>query len=116
MSAGEGYPPSSHESSRSLLAHGRARASTLDSLAEDPIGSLEADVEVGSPHHEHEDTVTLFVAVLVGVSALSGLLFGYDTASISGALVNIRSDLGEPLSTGQKVCPLASLEAVGQFE
>ena len=101
MSSGEGYPPSSPESSRSLLNHGRPRTSTLDSLTEEPAADVSDDLEPASL--KHADTITPFVGVLVGVSAISGLLFGYDTASISGALVNIGNDFGEPLSTSQKV-------------
>ncbi|KIJ25722.1 hypothetical protein M422DRAFT_62206 [Sphaerobolus stellatus SS14] len=41
-----------------------------------------------------EDKTTLFVWMLVLVSSISGLLFGYDTGVISGALVTIGGDLG----------------------
>ena len=100
----EGYPPSSPSTSttapaRHVIRH--SRSSTLASLAvtnaaEPDLGLsdtlLESDeVDVTLPG---EDSITLFVALLVGVAALSGLLFGYDTSAISGALVNIGDDLG----------------------
>ncbi|KAL6309485.1 general substrate transporter [Sparassis latifolia] len=50
-----------------------------------------------------EDRTTWFVWLLVCCTSISGLLFGYDTGVISGALVTIGSDLGPAaLSSGQK--------------
>ncbi|KAG8900096.1 myo-inositol transporter [Tulasnella sp. 403] len=52
---------------------------------------------------EAEDRVSWFIWILVLASSISGLLFGYDTGVISGALVTIKGDLGPPeLSNIQK--------------
>ncbi|KAJ8496933.1 hypothetical protein ONZ51_g780 [Trametes cubensis] len=53
---------------------------------------------------EGEERTTWFVWLLVACASISGLLFGYDTGVISGALVTIGGDLGPAeLSSGQKV-------------
>ncbi|KAI0631817.1 general substrate transporter [Trametes polyzona] len=52
---------------------------------------------------EGEERTSWFVWLLVACTSISGLLFGYDTGVISGALVTIGGDLGPAeLSSGQK--------------
>ncbi|KAI0265420.1 general substrate transporter [Gloeopeniophorella convolvens] len=52
---------------------------------------------------EGEERTTWFVWLLVFCSSISGLLFGYDTGVVSGALISIGSDLGpQSLSNLQK--------------
>ncbi|KIK71378.1 hypothetical protein GYMLUDRAFT_33531 [Collybiopsis luxurians FD-317 M1] len=53
---------------------------------------------------EGEEKTTWFVWILVACASISGLLFGYDTGVISGALVTIGEDLthGSLLTDGQK--------------
>ncbi|KAI3612894.1 myo-inositol transporter itr1 [Moniliophthora roreri] len=54
---------------------------------------------------EGEERTTWFVWMLVACSSISGLLFGYDTGVISGALVTIGTDLRDgvyQLTDGQK--------------
>ncbi|WVO16429.1 hypothetical protein L204_104105 [Cryptococcus depauperatus] len=60
------------------------------------------EVDEGAVIVEGEESITRFVWMLVCVAAISGLLFGYDTAAISGMLVIIREDLGSTLSSWQK--------------
>lgn len=60
------------------------------------------EVDEGAVIVEGEDKVTKFVWMLVSAAAISGLLFGYDTAAISGMLVIIKDDLGTILSSWQK--------------
>ncbi|KAI5478831.1 general substrate transporter [Pseudohyphozyma bogoriensis] len=52
---------------------------------------------------EGEEKVNAYTWYLLGVGALSGLLFGYDTGVISAALVNIGTDIGgKALTSVQK--------------
>ncbi|WVQ82390.1 hypothetical protein IAT38_004518 [Cryptococcus sp. DSM 104549] len=60
------------------------------------------EVDEGAVIVEGEDTVTAFVWMLVSAAAISGLLFGYDTAAMAGVLVIIKDDLGTVLSNWQK--------------
>ncbi|WVQ67991.1 uncharacterized protein L199_006197 [Kwoniella botswanensis] len=64
--------------------------------------SMENQVDEGMIQVKGEDRITRFVWILVFTAALSGLLFGYDTAAISGVLVIIKDDLGGPLTDWQK--------------
>ncbi|KAG9022547.1 myo-inositol transporter, partial [Tulasnella sp. UAMH 9824] len=59
--------------------------------------TLEAELDA------NDTATTWYIWMLVLASSISGLLFGYDTGVISGALVTIRGDLGPPeLSNMQK--------------
>ncbi|KAG0639879.1 hypothetical protein HOY80DRAFT_885632 [Tuber brumale] len=79
---------------------------THDSLHEnveqkDEVGG--SSTAVGSEETQVSETPTLWMWVLTFVSGISGLLFGYDTGVISGALVVIAGDLGPAeLSSQQK--------------
>ncbi|OWZ59371.1 MFS transporter, SP family, solute carrier family 2 (myo-inositol transporter), member 13 [Cryptococcus neoformans c8] len=64
--------------------------------------TLLGEADEGAVIVEGEDKVTKFVWMLVSAAAISGLLFGYDTAAISGMLVIIKDDLGTILSSWQK--------------
>ncbi|KAF8965817.1 hypothetical protein BDZ97DRAFT_1757090 [Flammula alnicola] len=90
------------------------RFTTLDNLAEGSVNDVNSlkdvlrDIDSGEINElavvaEGEERTTWFVWILVMCSTISGLLFGYDTGVISGALVTIGTDLGpEALSNSQK--------------
>ncbi|WWC61536.1 uncharacterized protein I303_104120 [Kwoniella dejecticola CBS 10117] len=63
---------------------------------------IEGEIDEGMIVVEGEDTINAFVWILVFAAAISGLLFGYDTAAISGVLVTIKNDLGGVLTDWEK--------------
>ncbi|KAI5476172.1 MFS transporter, SP family, arabinose:H+ symporter [Pseudohyphozyma bogoriensis] len=64
---------------------------------------------------EGEEKINAYTWYLLGVGALSGFLFGYDTGVISCILVNIKTDIGGTLlSEGQKEL-ITSATSVGAF-
>lgn len=69
--------------------------SSTASLQENASNSL--DIEI-----EDNQKPSRLVIILTLVSSISGFMFGYDTGYISSALVNIGTDLGGVLSTGDK--------------
>lgn len=67
------------------------------------LGKGRKEIDEGAVIAEGENRTSWLIWLLVMCSAISSLLFGYDTGVISGALVTIGSDLGpEVLSNGQK--------------
>lgn len=59
---------------------------------------------------------SFYVWALTGVSAISGMLFGYDTGAIDAVLVQTGNDIGgQPLSTGDKqlITSALSVGAIG---
>ncbi len=61
-----------------------------------------------SPQHSHTKPATSrFVTMVSGISALAGLLFGYDTGVISGAILFVRKDF--LLSTFQEEVVVAAV-------
>ncbi|KAG9079576.1 myo-inositol transporter [Ceratobasidium sp. UAMH 11750] len=74
-----------------------------EQIAEVARDQATGEISEAAVRAEGEEKVTWFVWILVFASSISGLLFGYDTGVISGALVTIGSDLGPAeLSNTQK--------------
>ncbi|KAH8152618.1 uncharacterized protein LAJ45_03459 [Morchella importuna] len=80
---------------------GSASKSNEASIRED--ARLDPTIRDDASAQETSETPTVWMWVLTFVAGISGLLFGYDTGVISGALVVIGSDLGPAeLSNQQK--------------
>ncbi|WBW71024.1 myo-inositol transmembrane transporter [Schizosaccharomyces osmophilus] len=81
-------------------------------LNEVPIEATDSNMDVSSggnnPVDEvtaegfHEEKISSWIWILSTVAGISGILFGYDTGVISGALAVIGSDLGKELSSKQR--------------
>ncbi|EPY50939.1 MFS myo-inositol transporter [Schizosaccharomyces cryophilus OY26] len=95
------YPPSNKKSSdgRESLEEVPIRATDTNVVL-----SLDPDnpVDETSPKEFHEEKISSWIWILSTVAGISGLLFGYDTGVISGALAVIGSDLGSELSSKQR--------------
>ncbi|EPX74817.1 MFS myo-inositol transporter [Schizosaccharomyces octosporus yFS286] len=65
------------------------------------LGRIDPVDEV-APEGFHEEKISSWIWILSTVAGISGLLFGYDTGVISGALAVIGSDLGKELSSKQR--------------
>ncbi|KAI5805981.1 general substrate transporter [Geopyxis carbonaria] len=86
------------------------------------------ELETISPHsphldHDHDEDAPLsagdpeisrFTWLVTCAAAIGGLLFGYDTGIMSGALVVIGSDLGHPLSDKEREL-ITSITSGGAF-
>jgi SP family myo-inositol transporter-like MFS transporter 13 len=60
-------------------------------------------IEDEDPAHSIENgDASLTVWLITFTVAMGGFLFGYDTGVISAVLVNLKSDLGHPLSSGEQ--------------
>ncbi|ODV78040.1 sugar transporter [Suhomyces tanzawaensis NRRL Y-17324] len=79
----------SSSSSNVLLAHTSNTSKPSDEL-------------LGQTFVELHQRPTKMVVILTLASSISGFMFGYDTGYISSALVNVGTDLGKVLTSGDK--------------
>ncbi|KAJ1675499.1 hypothetical protein EV182_001150 [Spiromyces aspiralis] len=102
-----------------LLAQGTSYIdeSTCEDVPETPT-SLRESIEDATPRDATEvaangPALSLFVFYIVSVAAISGLLFGYDTGVIAGALVVIKDEWGLNSLQQEFVVGATTLGAIG---
>ncbi|CAN6606550.1 myo-inositol transporter 1 [Trichomonascus vanleenenianus] len=84
----------------------------LENRAEDRLlpGGSQDDGE--EEEYSHDGSLSLYTLLIVGCSCIGGLMFGYDSAIVSGLLLLIGEDLGHDLSTVEKEV-VTSITSVG---
>ncbi|GAA5839959.1 hypothetical protein JCM11251_006571 [Rhodosporidiobolus azoricus] len=92
-------PPRDHTASPSI----RQQRSSLPLPWQNDSNDSEEEFGNGGADCAEEEEVTPALVRIVTIAGLGGLLFGFDTGVVSGALVVIRDDLGgKPLTLGQE--------------